>query len=389
MLARYAKAFFTRLLTPLGARLLLRLRDRARTSSPGRHARASSAARVRVLSRAASSSSGTLVITAFVFSDILDGTMARLSGPVEPRGGRSSTPRSTGSPTRAVFGALLLVVRRPRATTRGSPASRSSAWSAALVVSYAKARAEGLGHDRATSASPSAASGWSTALVPTGLSGLFGVPVDPVPVGLWVLAVADLVTVGQRMRRRTPAGGGPADGAPVSAVRAPDAVSDLRRSPPAGRWCAACPRPAARATFDRLADQAWLRHGASVQQLERNLRRVVPDAAERELRELSRAGMRSYLRYWCEAFRLPDLAHERICRRTSAATASTTSPRRSPRGAGRGARAAAHGQLGPRRRLGRRSTHEPLTTVAERLKPESLYERFVAYRERWAWRCCR
>ena len=41
----------------------------------------------------------------------------------------------------------------------------------------------------------------------------------------------------------------------------------------------------ARATFRGIADQAWLRHGPSVQQLEKNLRRVVPDASKRELRE--------------------------------------------------------------------------------------------------------
>ena len=54
--------------------------------------------------------------------------------------------------------------------------------------------------------------------------------------------------------------------------------------------------------------------------------------------------------------------------------------RRTGRGPRRDRRPAAHGQLGPRRRLGHRPT-TPLTTVAERLKPEALYDRFVAYRE--------
>ena len=40
-------------------------------------------------------------------------------------------------------------------------------------------------------------------------------------------------------------------------------------------------------------------------QLEANLRRVVPGATGDQLRQLSRAGMRSYLRYFMEAFRLP------------------------------------------------------------------------------------
>ena len=31
-----------------------------------------------------------------------------------------------------------------------------------------------------------------------------------------------------------------------------------------------------------------------------------------ELEQLVRAGMRSYLRYWCEAFRLPDMSREQL-----------------------------------------------------------------------------
>ncbi len=49
-----------------------------------------------------------------------------------------------------------------------------------------------------------------------------------------------------------------------------------------------------------------------VGQTERNLRRVHPDASEADIRDLSRAGMRSYLRYWCEAFRPPTWPRERI-----------------------------------------------------------------------------
>ena len=60
-------------------------------------------------------------------------------------------------------------------------------------------------------------------------------------------------------------------------------------------------------------------------------------------------------------------------------TISTDGARRRPR---RRPRAAAHGQLGPGGRLGRPPRlRTPFTTVAERLKPETLYDRFVAYRE--------
>ena len=53
--------------------------------------------------------------------------------------------------------------------------------------------------------------------------------------------------------------------------------------------------------------------GPRVQVLEANLRRVTgPSATGKELRALSRQTMRSYARYWLEAFRLPVIGQERI-----------------------------------------------------------------------------
>lgn len=72
------------------------------------------------------------------------------------------------------------------------------------------------------------------------------------------------------------------------------------------------PEPAAAALFRSLADQVWKRRGKSVLRLESNLARVVPDADAARLAELSRAGMRSYMRYWMESFRLPTWSPERI-----------------------------------------------------------------------------
>jgi phosphatidylinositol dimannoside acyltransferase len=138
------------------------------------------------------------------------------------------------------------------------------------------------------------------------------------------------------------------------------------------------PGPVARATFRGIADQAWLRHGPSVQQLERNLRRIVPDASRRSLRELSRESMRSYLRYWCEVFRLPDLSHEQIV-----GAVRCDGEERIVDGLARGKgvvislpHMANWDHAGAWVTL----THAPLTTVAERLKPESLYAAFLAYR---------
>jgi phosphatidylinositol dimannoside acyltransferase len=138
------------------------------------------------------------------------------------------------------------------------------------------------------------------------------------------------------------------------------------------------PEPVARTTFDLFADQAWLRHGPSVRQLERNLQRVVPTDSEHELRELSRAGMRSYLRYWREAFRLPNLTPEEIVGTHACVDEDNLSKALA---GGRGV-VLALPHTGNWDHAGAWVTiaHAPLTTVAERLKPESLYERFLAYR---------
>jgi phosphatidylinositol dimannoside acyltransferase len=138
------------------------------------------------------------------------------------------------------------------------------------------------------------------------------------------------------------------------------------------------PEPVARATFDLFADQAWLRHGPSVRQLERNLHRVVPEASPEELRALSRAGMRSYLRYWREAFRLPNLSPEEIVGTHVCIDEHHLSEALA---AGRGA-VLALPHMGNWDHAGAwvSIAHQPLTTVAERLRPESLYERFLAYR---------
>ncbi|WP_335935814.1 phosphatidylinositol mannoside acyltransferase [Streptomyces sp. PTD5-9] len=140
------------------------------------------------------------------------------------------------------------------------------------------------------------------------------------------------------------------------------------------------PEPVARGLFRTLADQVWKRRGKGVLRLEANLARVVPGASSARLAALSRAGMRSYMRYWMESFRLPAWSPDRI--RTSVEVADA---HRLTEGldAGRGV-VLALPHLANWDLAGAWVTTElkvPFTTVAERLKPETLYDRFVAYRE--------
>ncbi|WP_354643505.1 phosphatidylinositol mannoside acyltransferase [Kitasatospora camelliae] len=140
------------------------------------------------------------------------------------------------------------------------------------------------------------------------------------------------------------------------------------------------PEPAARGLFNQLADYAWRRRGKRVLQLEANLRRVHPEADAAALRELSRAGMRSYLRYWMESFRLSTWSLERIA---AAMPAKGLEPLNEAMAAGRGAILAlphmANWDLAGAWIAS--AGGYPFTTVAERLKPEGLFDRFVAYRE--------
>ncbi|MFF5446761.1 phosphatidylinositol mannoside acyltransferase [Streptomyces sp. NPDC012888] len=140
------------------------------------------------------------------------------------------------------------------------------------------------------------------------------------------------------------------------------------------------PEPAAVALGRRIADFAWKRRGKSVLRLESNLARVVPEAGPERLRELSRAGMRSYMRYWMESFRLPTIPKERFGQDVAMEDEHVL---REAIASGRGV-VVALPHLANWDLAGAWVTAHlglPFTTVAERLKPESLFDRFVAYRE--------
>ncbi|MDF9812136.1 phosphatidylinositol mannoside acyltransferase [Streptomyces sp. SPB162] len=140
------------------------------------------------------------------------------------------------------------------------------------------------------------------------------------------------------------------------------------------------PEPVANALGRRIADTVWRRRGKGVLRLESNLARVVPDADEARLRELSRAGMRSYLRYWMESFRMPAWDRERFRTDVLIQDAHILEDGLA---SGRGV-VIALPHMGNYDLAGAWVTTKigvPFTTVAERLKPETLYDRFVAYRE--------
>jgi lauroyl/myristoyl acyltransferase len=128
------------------------------------------------------------------------------------------------------------------------------------------------------------------------------------------------------------------------------------------------------------ADLAWRRNGKGTRRLRSNLARVVgPEVSPAELDLLVRDALRSYARYWLEAFRLPVLSPERIVGRMHIREEHNL----------RDAHAAGRGTILALPHMGNWDhagawlvlTGVPFTTVAERLKPAELYDLFVAFRE--------
>lgn len=138
------------------------------------------------------------------------------------------------------------------------------------------------------------------------------------------------------------------------------------------------PEPLVRGAAALAAEIAWLRRGAGVRRLESNLARVRPDASPRELRALSHAGMRTYLRYYAEAFTLPGRSQAQVDARVWAIDAEGPVAEVAT---GRSV-VLALGHQGNWDLAGAWATRHiaPVTTVAERLEPPEMYEAFVGLR---------
>jgi CDP-diacylglycerol--glycerol-3-phosphate 3-phosphatidyltransferase len=138
---------------------------------------------------------GVLVITAFVFSDTVDGHMARISGRSSKWGAfLDSTLDRFGDA--AIFGGLAMYYVGP-GDSDNLAALAMYCLVMGSITSYARARAESLGME-AKGGIAERADRLVAILVMTGLSAIFDVPIL-IPLTLGVLAVASTVTVVQRI----------------------------------------------------------------------------------------------------------------------------------------------------------------------------------------------
>lgn len=140
------------------------------------------------------------------------------------------------------------------------------------------------------------------------------------------------------------------------------------------RWL---PERTAYALFDRIADVAVARGSAA--RLRSNYALVRPELDDTALDALVKDGMRRYLRYYGEAFRLPVLSPDELAARVRV---EGDAPLRAIIDDG-GSVVCFLGHLGNWDLAGAwGSVHwTTVTTVAERLKPEEMFEAFLSFRE--------
>lgn len=133
--------------------------------------------------------------------------------------------------------------------------------------------------------------------------------------------------------------------------------------------------PLFRAAADRISD-----NGTGMEMLRRNLTRVV--GAKNVTRELVRDSVRSYARYWLEAFRLPRIAADTDALARYSAQVAGREHLDAALAKGKGMiLTLPHSGNWDFAGLWLVANYSSFTTVAERLKPEVLFNAFVEFRQ--------
>ncbi|MFJ8042304.1 phosphatidylinositol phosphate synthase [Kitasatospora sp. NPDC096147] len=198
MLNKYARAFFTRVLTPFAALLL---RWGVSPDAVTLVGTAGSVAGALVFFPRGEFFWGTITITLFIFSDLVDGNMARQAN-TSSRWGAFLDSTLDRVADAAIFGGLALWYSG-QGDSNALCAVAVFCLASGQVVSYTKARGESLGFPVNVNGLVERAERLVITLVAAGVTGLgtFGVPYLEwlLPTALWVVAVGSLVTVFQRM----------------------------------------------------------------------------------------------------------------------------------------------------------------------------------------------
>jgi KDO2-lipid IV(A) lauroyltransferase len=138
------------------------------------------------------------------------------------------------------------------------------------------------------------------------------------------------------------------------------------------------PESTAYRLFSFIGRRTVKANGKSVQQLRFNLSRVKPNLSKSELEELVSNSFDSYMRYWCDTFRIQDWSIEKIQRSVTLTNGHLLIDSIKT---GRGVVVALpHSGNWDHAGAYFCSIGMPLVTVAERLKPEALFQKFLEYR---------
>lgn len=141
----------------------------------------------------------------------------------------------------------------------------------------------------------------------------------------------------------------------------------------------ALPEKLAYRIFDVIAEVVYKRDGKQVGRLRANYSIVKPTLIASELEVLVQAGLRSYMRYWCDTFRIHKWSTRKVI---SSVTTLHEETLTSPMIEGKGVVIALpHSGNWDLAGAYFCSKGFPLVTVAEVLKPEKLFRKFVAHRE--------
>ena len=150
------------------------------------------------------------------------------------------------------------------------------------------------------------------------------------------------------------------------------------------RFVRLLPEKVAYALFGVMARIAYRRNGKRVQRLRSNYETVLPSLNKSDREDVVRAGLASAMRYWCDTFRISDWSIEKTLSSTRTNNEDFLfNPLRENRGvivavphAGNWDHAGAYFCAKGAR----------VNTVAEHLKPERLFRKFLAHRERMGMR---
>lgn len=140
------------------------------------------------------------------------------------------------------------------------------------------------------------------------------------------------------------------------------------------------PEKTAYSIFERVAKRAYRKNGKRIKRLRENYRQVLQSHDGPELEALVQDGISNAMRYWCDTFRISDWTEKRV------ATTVTTENNElflSSVESGKGVIIALpHAGNWDHAGLYYCSQGIKVHTVAEHLRPERLFRKFLAHRER-------